>query len=337
MLQGQIAIATPTQVWYLSMKKGPFLTNTSTANAMYMFGSIRWFQPILQTNESRNQMLHYSSIGVVKHETIRYPLTGVSITCGFTSNNHWMPLTYVGSSCKIIHLNDFTGIWSVNTVDGSLKSGDHQLRLVVYPMIYKVLAPSQVGFLAGFQPSTVVHGVTPVSPNPGCLPEKSRTFFGDVTGSVFWCYTILSSLNFGGVVGGRVLRINEWKKRWNFWLWHMSGQSRKGTPMLNYLTFFGRVVRCVDINDQLHSDGQVIIKSVGDECQSFIILEVHSVQWMIAWGYTKQGYTKHIPKWALLLSFTTNTNQPTKLNVHWHDAPMLRMFFHLPRWNGRSP
>ncbi len=35
------------------------------------------------------------------------------------------------------------------------KSGDNQLSLVVYPIIYRVLAPSQVGFLAGFQPSTV--------------------------------------------------------------------------------------------------------------------------------------------------------------------------------------
>ena len=30
------------------------------------------------------------------------------------------------------------------------KSGDHQLRLVVYPIIYRVLLTSQVGFLAGF-------------------------------------------------------------------------------------------------------------------------------------------------------------------------------------------
>ena len=30
------------------------------------------------------------------------------------------------------------------TVDGSLKSGDHQLRLAVYPIIYRVSAPSQV-------------------------------------------------------------------------------------------------------------------------------------------------------------------------------------------------
>ena len=38
------------------------------------------------------------------------------------------------------------------TVDGSLKSGDHQLRLVVYPIIYRV---SYIPGGAAFQPSTV--------------------------------------------------------------------------------------------------------------------------------------------------------------------------------------
>ena len=33
---------------------------------------------------------------------------------------------------------------SLITVDGSLKSGEHQLRLVVFPVIYRVSAPSQV-------------------------------------------------------------------------------------------------------------------------------------------------------------------------------------------------
>ena len=36
-----------------------------------------------------------------------------------------------------------------HTVDGNKKSGDQQLRLVVSPIIYKVLAPSQV-VIAGF-------------------------------------------------------------------------------------------------------------------------------------------------------------------------------------------
>ena len=31
-----------------------------------------------------------------------------------------------------------------HTVDGTLKSGVHQLRLVVYPIVYRALAPSQV-------------------------------------------------------------------------------------------------------------------------------------------------------------------------------------------------
>jgi len=35
-----------------------------------------------------------------------------------------------------------------------LKSGDHQLRLVVYPIVYRV---SYIPGGAGFQPSTVVH------------------------------------------------------------------------------------------------------------------------------------------------------------------------------------
>ena len=35
------------------------------------------------------------------------------------------------------------------------KSGDHQLRLVVYPIIYRVLAPSQVVGLGISEPSTV--------------------------------------------------------------------------------------------------------------------------------------------------------------------------------------
>ena len=41
------------------------------------------------------------------------------------------------------------------TVDGSEIRRENQLRLVVYPIIYKVLAPSQV-VNAGFQPSTVL-------------------------------------------------------------------------------------------------------------------------------------------------------------------------------------
>ena len=44
-----------------------------------------------------------------------------------------------------------------DTVDGSEIL--HQLSLVVYPMIYKVLAPSQV-VNAGFLPSTVVDEVS---------------------------------------------------------------------------------------------------------------------------------------------------------------------------------
>ena len=35
------------------------------------------------------------------------------------------------------------------------KSGEHQLRLVVYPIIYKVLAPSQVVSFKISEPSTV--------------------------------------------------------------------------------------------------------------------------------------------------------------------------------------
>ena len=45
----------------------------------------------------------------------------------------------------------------MGTVDGSLKSGDHQLRLVVYPIIYRV---SYIPGGARFQPSTVGPSVT---------------------------------------------------------------------------------------------------------------------------------------------------------------------------------
>jgi len=54
---------------------------------VYFWGHLGNFK-LLQTNESSNQRSRHSSISVVKHETIRYPLTGASITCCFTSNNH---------------------------------------------------------------------------------------------------------------------------------------------------------------------------------------------------------------------------------------------------------
>ena len=53
------------------------------------------------------------------------------------------------------------------------ESCNHQLRLVIYPIIYKVLASSQVGFLAGFlnhqQPGSVFfHSFSPIIP-PGLV------------------------------------------------------------------------------------------------------------------------------------------------------------------------
>ena len=92
-------------------------------------------------NESSNQRSRHSSISVVKHETIRYPLTGASITCCFTSNSHWMQLTLVGWSCKSsIDLDHCTRIWFVSCS-------------------------------SSWPPSL------PKSPNPGC-PLTSLTFLG---------------------------------------------------------------------------------------------------------------------------------------------------------------
>ena len=41
------------------------------------------------------------------------------------------------------------------TVDGNQKSGIHQLRLVVYPIIYRVLAPAKRWLFGISGPSTV--------------------------------------------------------------------------------------------------------------------------------------------------------------------------------------
>ena len=118
-----------------------------------------------------------------------------------------------------------------------------------------------MGFLAGFQPSTVVHQVTSLSnsPNPGCNREKVVPVLGMSLG-LFLDVTLSYPLSISGGLLGVVFCVSMNARI----VETFDCQSRKGTPMLNYLTFSGRVVGCVDINDQLHSDGQVIIKSVGD-------------------------------------------------------------------------
>jgi len=52
------------------------------------------------------------------------------------------------------------------------KSGDHQLRLVVYPIIYKVVAPSQVVGLGMSEPSTAAIEYHIFEPFPPGLTPK---------------------------------------------------------------------------------------------------------------------------------------------------------------------
>ncbi len=65
-------------------------------------------------------------------------------------------------------------IYKGDTVDGSLKSGDHQLRLVVYPSIYRV---SYIpGGCLRFQPSTVQNKVSVIC----FVPRVKRWHWGRV-------------------------------------------------------------------------------------------------------------------------------------------------------------
>ena len=66
---------------------------------------------------------------------------------------------YVGVSSTLVHLLFITNNLILDevgdTADG--KTPVNQLRLVIYPIIYKVLAPSQVVGLGISEPSTVSH------------------------------------------------------------------------------------------------------------------------------------------------------------------------------------
>ena len=75
---------------------------------------------------------------------------------------------YVGVSSTLVHLLFITNNLILDevgdTADG--KNPVNQLRLVIYPIIYKVLAPSQVVGLGISEPSTVSHdGWFPVDHN----------------------------------------------------------------------------------------------------------------------------------------------------------------------------
>ena len=64
------------------------------------------------------------------------------------------PLLSSAPSCISVWRLSWKLLKSMGHTVGGKKSGLHQLRFVVYPIIYRVLAPSQV-VIAGFLPSTV--------------------------------------------------------------------------------------------------------------------------------------------------------------------------------------
>ena len=64
------------------------------------------------------------------------------------------PLLSSAPSCISVWRLSWKLLKSMGHTVGGKKSGFHQLKLVVYPIIYMVLAPSQV-VIAGFLPSTV--------------------------------------------------------------------------------------------------------------------------------------------------------------------------------------
>ena len=90
-----------------------------------------------------------SEIGQRKHTKTQKTHTHMRLKSKYSNSNS--PQKNISWCCiwKMVNLKD--------TVDGSEIL--HQLSLVVYPMIYKVLAPSQV-VNAGFLPSTVLDEVS---------------------------------------------------------------------------------------------------------------------------------------------------------------------------------